>query len=254
MGTYLRVFINWEQNNQIRLLLIAEFAYNNYKNFNTDQTPFKLNCGYYSYVFFKNKCNVCSKSSSAKRLAMKLRELINIYCQNLLHAQDFQKRAYDKGVKPWNYTPSEKVWLNSKYIKIKRNRKLKAKFLGFFKCSTQLRSKYTSWNYQQGGKSMMCSTYYCWSRTPQGKGGCSQYQNLSQAITKNTRWKLSEIVQSMPRKQINIYQGYTIWLHRKGIWKKRTPKNLFLQSFTFKKWLAPSTKTIRRSQQQHQYL
>ena len=57
-----------------------------------------------------------------------------IVCQeNLHHAQELQKRAHDKGVKPRSYAPGEKVWLNSKYIKTKRNRKLEAKFFGPFR-------------------------------------------------------------------------------------------------------------------------
>ena len=50
-------------------------------------------------------------------------------CQENLHnAQELQKQAYDKGVKPRSYAPSDKVWLNNKYIKTKCNRKLEAKF------------------------------------------------------------------------------------------------------------------------------
>ena len=69
---------------------------------------------------------------------MKLRELINVCCQNLLHAQDFQKRAYDKGVKPWSYVMGEKVWLNNKHIKIKKNQKLKVKFFRPFRMLHQV--------------------------------------------------------------------------------------------------------------------
>ena len=55
-------------------------------------------------------------------------------CQeNLHHAQKLQKRAHNKGVKPKTYAPSDKVWLNNKYIKIKQNRKLEAKFFGPFR-------------------------------------------------------------------------------------------------------------------------
>ena len=52
--------------------------------------------------------------------------------ENLHYAQELQKRAHDKGVKPRSYTPGNKVWLNAKYIKTKRNRKLEAKFFGPF--------------------------------------------------------------------------------------------------------------------------
>ena len=54
-------------------------------------------------------------------------------CQkNLHHAQELQKRVYDKGDKPKTYAPDDKIWLNSKYIKTKQNRKLEAKFFGPF--------------------------------------------------------------------------------------------------------------------------
>ena len=42
-----------------------------------------------------------------------------VYRENLQHAQDFQKRAHNKGTKPKSYVSDDKVWLNSKYIKIK---------------------------------------------------------------------------------------------------------------------------------------
>ena len=56
-----------------------------------------------------------------------------IVCQeNLYYAQEFWKQAHNKSVKPKSYTPGNKVWLNSKYIKLKQNRKLEAKFFGPF--------------------------------------------------------------------------------------------------------------------------
>ena len=55
-------------------------------------------------------------------------------CQeNLHHAQELQKQTHNKGVKPRSYAPGDKVWLNSKYIKTKRNQKLEAKFFGPFR-------------------------------------------------------------------------------------------------------------------------
>ena len=56
-----------------------------------------------------------------------------VYRENLQHAQKLQKQAQDKKIKPKIYAFSEKVWLNSKYIKTKRNRKLEAKFFGLFR-------------------------------------------------------------------------------------------------------------------------
>ena len=87
MEAYLRVFVNWEQNDWACLLPMAEFTYNNIINASTGHTLFKLNCGFHPRVFFKNNIDSCSRSCSANKLAEELRELIDIYQQNLLRAQ-----------------------------------------------------------------------------------------------------------------------------------------------------------------------
>ena len=86
METYLCIFVNWKQNDWTQLLPVAEFAHNNFKNASTGHTPFKLNCGYHFCIFFENKYDARSRSFSVGRLIMKLRELINVCCQNFLHA------------------------------------------------------------------------------------------------------------------------------------------------------------------------
>ena len=47
MEAYFRAFVNFEQNDWVRLLLMAEFVYNNAKNANTGYILFKFNCKYY---------------------------------------------------------------------------------------------------------------------------------------------------------------------------------------------------------------
>ena len=88
---------------------MAEFVYNNAKNASTGYTPFKLNCSFYLQVSFEDNVDPCSKSYSANTLAKKLRELMDICQQNLFHAQELQKRAHDKGVKPWSFALRKKV-------------------------------------------------------------------------------------------------------------------------------------------------
>ena len=132
MEAYLRVFVNFEKNDWARLLPMAEFAYNNAKNVSTGHTPFELNCGYHPQMSYEEDVDSRSQSKSAVEPLAELRELIIVCRKNLYHAQELQKRAYNKGVKPQSYSPGEKVWLNSKYIKTKRNRKLEAKFFGPF--------------------------------------------------------------------------------------------------------------------------
>ena len=51
-----------------------------------------------------------------------------VYGKNLYYTQDLQKQAHNKDIKPRSYALDVKVWLNSKYIKTKRNQKLEAKF------------------------------------------------------------------------------------------------------------------------------
>ena len=132
MEAYLRAFVNFEQNDWARLLPMAEFAYNNAKNASTGHTLFELNCKYHPRVSYKEDLDPRSKSKTAEELSSKLRNLIAICQQNLHHAQKLQKRAHNKGVKPRSYFPGNKVWLSSKHLRTKWNRKLEAKFLGLF--------------------------------------------------------------------------------------------------------------------------
>ena len=67
------------------------------------------------------------------KLSAEFRELLIVCQENLHHAHELQKCAHNKGVKPWSYALGEKVWLNSKYIKTKRNWKLEAKFFRPFR-------------------------------------------------------------------------------------------------------------------------
>ena len=112
---------------------MAEFAYNNTKNTSTGFTPFELNCGYHPQVSYKEDLDPRSQSKTAEKLFSELRNLIAACQQNLHHAQELQKRAHNKGVKPQSYAPGNKVWLSQKHLKTKRNRKLEAKFLGLFR-------------------------------------------------------------------------------------------------------------------------
>ena len=133
MEAYFRAFINFEQNDWARLLPMAEFAYNNAKNASTSHTPFVLNCGYHPQMSYEEDVDPRFQSKLIDELSAEFIELMIVCQENLHHAQEFQKRAHDKGVKPWSYAPSKKVWLNSKYIKTKQKQKLEAEFFGPFR-------------------------------------------------------------------------------------------------------------------------
>ena len=53
MEAYLQDFVNFEQNDWARLLLMTKFAYNKAKKTNTSHTAFKLNCGYHPWMSYK---------------------------------------------------------------------------------------------------------------------------------------------------------------------------------------------------------
>ena len=68
---------------------------------------------------YKDNVDSCSKLKSAEKLLAKLKKLIIIYKINLYYTSKLQKRAHNRSIKPRNYIVSNKVWLNSKYIKMK---------------------------------------------------------------------------------------------------------------------------------------
>lgn len=83
---YLQVVINYEQDDWARLLPMAKFADINAKNVNIGYTLFELNCGYNPYVSYEEETNPHLKSKSADELATKLKNLMTMYRNNLLHA------------------------------------------------------------------------------------------------------------------------------------------------------------------------
>ncbi len=67
---------------------MVEFTYNNAKNANTGHTPFELNCDYHPRVSFEENIDPQLRFRSTNKLAKELKELMEVCCQNLLHAQE----------------------------------------------------------------------------------------------------------------------------------------------------------------------
>ncbi len=65
---------------------MVEFTYNNAKNASTGHTPFELNCGCHPRVSFEEDVDSRSRSRSANKVAEELSEVMEVCCQNLLHA------------------------------------------------------------------------------------------------------------------------------------------------------------------------
>ena len=73
---YLWAFVNFEQNNEARLLSMAKFTYNNIKNANTNFTSFKLNCRYHPRVSYEEDFDSRSQLKIAEKLFSELRNLM----------------------------------------------------------------------------------------------------------------------------------------------------------------------------------
>lgn len=80
MEAYLRAFVNREQNNWAKPLLIVVFAFNNTKNAITGHIPFELNCRFQTRALFKKDANLYFRFRLANKRADELKELIKIYC------------------------------------------------------------------------------------------------------------------------------------------------------------------------------
>lgn len=71
------------------------------------------------------------ESCFANKRAKKLKKQINICKQIWFHTKKL-KKTNNKSLKLQSYALGKKVWLNSKYSKIKQNQKPKVKFFGPF--------------------------------------------------------------------------------------------------------------------------
>ena len=69
---YFQAFVNFEQNNWIRFLLMARFAYNNTKNASIKYILFEHNCRYHPCVFYEENFDFYSKSKTTQKLSFKL--------------------------------------------------------------------------------------------------------------------------------------------------------------------------------------
>ena len=134
MEQYLRAFVNFEQNNWVELLPMAEFAYNNSKHASTQMSPFEAMQGYTPRMSFEDPANFKAKSKSANEHARYLAELLNVLKTNLAHAQEQQAKYKDARTKTSvEFQVGSYVNLNAKNIRTKRNKKLEWKSFGPFK-------------------------------------------------------------------------------------------------------------------------
>jgi hypothetical protein len=133
---YLRMFVNYQQDNWCQLLPKAEFTYNNTEHASTKMTPFFANNGYHP---LEPSCPLVPQGnpSAESRIneLVKIRETLH---NNIAKAQADYAKHYNRKVKSHLdladepvFKVGDKVWLNAKDIATSRpSRKLDHKLLG----------------------------------------------------------------------------------------------------------------------------
>ena len=128
---YLRIYCNYEQNNWVNLLSLAEFAYNNSHQPTIACSPFYANYGYNPRftVTFRRPIS----TPAAKAFADSLQSVHERLIENIKSAQNHQARYYDAKHKSIEFSAGDKVWLISQNIRTERqSKKLDWKRLGPF--------------------------------------------------------------------------------------------------------------------------
>ena len=141
MKQYFRFFVNFEQNDWVKLLSMTEFAYNNSKHAFTQMSSFEAMQRYKSRMFFEKFANFKIKSKFVKKHVEKLIELMKVLKINLVHAQKQQIKYKNAKIKLKHFDVSNYVNVNVKNIRIKRNKKLKWKFFESFKVLNTMRNQ-----------------------------------------------------------------------------------------------------------------
>ena len=130
---YLKIFVNFEQNNWIKLLSMIKFVYNNNRHAFTRMSSFEIMQKYTLKMFFEKFANFKIKIKFVKKHVEKLIELIKILKTNLTHVQKQQIKYKNVKIKLKHFDVNNYVNVNDKNIRIKRNKKLKWKFFESFK-------------------------------------------------------------------------------------------------------------------------
>jgi hypothetical protein len=131
---YLRIYCNYQQDDWLTHLSLAEFAYNNAYQSTIRCSPFYANYGYHPTFYVKlDASEPAADVPAAKDFAERLAQHHDALVENIKQAQDSQARYYDSKHKRMEFAPGDKVWLLSANIRTERpSKKLDWKRLGPF--------------------------------------------------------------------------------------------------------------------------
>ena len=129
---YLRIFIDYHQDDWKEWLALAEFSYNNSMHAATKTTPFFINHGFHPWTGEDSRKEV--KNESAAQFATRMKQVHEDAAAALRMANEQAKRQYDKHTRPAvEYEPGSQVYVEATNIKSKRpSKKLDDKRFGPF--------------------------------------------------------------------------------------------------------------------------
>jgi len=130
--TYLRHYVNRNQNNWVQLLLTAQFAYNNTQNKTTKETPFWANYEYNLKVWQELRAH----RSQSQKVILNIAEIKKLH-RDLMNRIQQQSRWTTK-VK--SFVVEERVYLRTNNIHVKqRSKKLNNKSIELFKIKRNIK-------------------------------------------------------------------------------------------------------------------
>lgn len=139
---YLRMYCNYEQDNWVDLLPLAQFPYNNAEQASTNTTPFFANYGYHPRL----QCEIdtsAQESPAAGETIAHLQQLHKQLRTEIVHAQSLQQKYANLARSdPPSIGIGTYVWLLRKHITTKRpSQKLDHRRLGPYKVIRSIKGR-----------------------------------------------------------------------------------------------------------------
>jgi len=114
VGTFLRHYVNYQQDNWVEWLAAAEFQYNNKRHVAMGRTPFKLNFGRYPW---KGNLVAQTEFPRIEEFLIGLQRSWEKTTKSMKKAQKNMKKQFNKKRKnPQGLKVGDNVWLESKNI------------------------------------------------------------------------------------------------------------------------------------------
>ncbi len=130
--TYLRHYVNRNQDNWVQLLLTAQFAYNNTQNETTEETPFWANYEYNSKVWQEPQAH----ESQSQKAILNIAEIKKLHRDLMNRIQ--QQTEQTTEIKP--FVVEERVYLRTNNVHVKwRSKKLNNKSIEPFKIKRNIK-------------------------------------------------------------------------------------------------------------------